>query len=117
MVKAFSEWKSGHPDGQYWFSRDVRGADGNLYHVHLIPENVPEAREEWDVLWFDKPIRPWLRRSDRYLLYANGGRHGYLLIAILEDPGAHKLWTPALKLVRETFEIVAENFVYFGQVP
>lgn len=115
LVQKFTEWKSGHPDGHYWFSRDVRGDDGNLYHVHLIPKNVPQERAEWDALWAKR--RAWQRRSDRYLLYADGGRHGYLLIALIEDPGAHTLWTAAQRATREALEIVAENFVYFGQVP
>lgn len=117
LVQKFTEWKSGDPDDHYWFSKDVRGDDGNLYHVHLVPNNVQADRKAWNVLWSQKPRRPWLRRSDRYLLYANGGRHGFLLIALLEDPGAHQLWERASQKDREDFEIVAENFVYFGQVP
>jgi hypothetical protein len=118
LVKKFTEWKSGPPNGHYWFSREVRGDDGHLYHAHLIPQNVVQDRVQWDALWSGRPRRPWLRRSDRYLLYADSGKlYGYLLIAVLDDPGAHTLWTPSAKVMRESFEIVAENFVYFGHVP
>lgn len=116
LLRSFSDWKAGQPEEHYWFSRDVRGDDGHLYHVHMVPNNEAKARKDWNSLWFDRPRRPWLRRSDRYLLYANGGQYGYLLLALIEDPGAHKLWTPALNAQRLAFEVVAENFVYFGQV-
>lgn len=117
LVGKFLEWKSS-PEDHYWFSKDVRGDDGYLFHVHLVPSNDQVARGIWDRLWSRHPRRPWSRRSDRYLLYADAGTsHGYLLIALIEDPGAHALWSPAQQAVRKQFEIVAENFCVFGVVP
>lgn len=117
LVGKFLEWKSS-PEDHYWFSKDVRGDDGYLFHVHLVPSNDPAARAKWDRLWSVHPKRPWSRRSDRYLLYADAGvTHGCLLIALIEDPGAHTLWSPAQRALREQFEIVAENFCVFGVIP
>ncbi|MGB4584776.1 MAG: type II toxin-antitoxin system YafO family toxin [Rhodoferax sp.] len=117
LVRKFTEWKSGPDDGHYWFSQNKRGDDGLLFHVHLIPNNEPAARKEWDRLWRGPPVRPWRRRSDRYLLYADGKRHGYLLIALLEDPGAHDLWQPLNRKMLEDFVVVADNFDFNGSVP
>lgn len=109
----FTEWKSGEPEEHYWFSRDVKG-DLGLFHAHLIPRNDLEKRSQWDSDWGDYRKR----RSDRYLLYANGGlRYGYLLIDVIEDPGAHDLWTSAQRRRLSNFETIADNFTYFGQVP
>jgi len=117
LVRKFIEWKSGLEDGHYWFSQNKLGDDGLLFHVHLIPKNEPAARREWDRFWRGPPVRPWRRRSDRYLLYADGKRHGYLLIALLEDPGAHDLWLPLNRNLLQDFVVVADNFDFNGSVP
>ena len=44
LVQKFTEWKSAGADGPYWFARDVRGDDGSLYHVHLVPNNEVAVR-------------------------------------------------------------------------
>ena len=89
----FAEWKSSEPDEHYWFSREVIG-DFGLLHVHMIPQNETERRKQCESDW--KNYRK--RRSDRYLIFANGGpRLGYLLIDLIEDPGAHLLWEHELR--------------------
>jgi hypothetical protein len=117
LVGKFTEWKSGLEDGHYWFSQNKLGDDGLLFHVHLIPNNEVVARQVWNRLWRGPPKRPWKRRSDRYLLYADGKRHGYLLIALLEDPGAHELWLPSNRKLLQDFVVVADNFDFNGSVP
>lgn len=117
LIQKFTEWKAGPPDEHYWFSNDKLGDDGKLRHVHMLPRAKSPDRVKWDAIWAKTPWRPWTRRSDRYLLYADGGRHGHLLIAILEDPGAHLLWTHAHKKQLADFETVADNFDYNGTVP
>lgn len=58
------------------------------------------------------------RTSDRYLLYAYGGhREGYLLISVIDDPGAHELWAPQNKARRQALEEIAEAFCVFGTIP
>jgi hypothetical protein len=50
------------------------------------------------------------------LLYADGTpAHGYLLIALLADPGAHELWKDR-ELVAE-LERIADDFHFHGTVP
>ena len=113
LKSKFLEWKSGAPDDHYWFSREVIG-DFGLVHVHMIPMNEPEKRAKWDSDW----SRHRKRRSDRYLLYADGGsQFGCLLIALIEDPGAHTLWSRAQKSQLSVFEKIADNFVHFRQIP
>lgn len=118
ILKAkFIEWKSQPGQDHYWFSRDVLGDDKHLRHVHLVPNNVQTDRETWNDLWSKGPKQAWQRRSDRYLLYADRGMGRYLLISLIEDPGAHALWEKSHTATRKAFEVVAENFVIFGQVP
>lgn len=115
LMSKFSEWKLGDPDDHYWFGRDVKGSSG-LYHVHMVPRNDLNKKKQWDISWG----RPGYskRDSDRYLLYANGGpRLGYLLIDLLEDPGAHGLWAGSQKSRLAALELVADNFIYAGKVP
>lgn len=116
ILKAkFIEWKSQPGQDHYWFSRDVLGDDKHLRHVHLIPNNVQPDRVAWDGFWSKNQSSR--RRSDRYLLYADRGMGRYLLISLIEDPGAHALWEKSHTATRKAFEVVAENFVTFGQVP
>lgn len=55
--------------------------------------------------------------SDRYLIYADGGRHGYLIIDLINDPGAHQIWNARFKGIREHWEEVASDFVCLGKLP
>lgn len=114
LIKDFTAWKSGKDEfGHYFFSRDK--VEKGLRHVHIVPKNNSVDLATWNRLW--KARRPHLRRSDRYLLYAHDNTHGYLLIQIIDDPGAHNLWQPKNRAVLERYEIVADNFCFNGTVP
>lgn len=106
--------KQGAPYDHYWFGRDVKGAFG-LCHVHLVPNNQLAKRAERDKCWENG----WdsRRTSDRYVLYAEGGIYGYLIIALFEDPGTHQLWTPARRADLRRFEEIADNFICLTQIP
>jgi len=114
LLNKFSEWKQGPPDDHYWFGRDVKGTYG-LCHVHLIPNNEQDKRAQWDEYW----QKGWdsRRKSDRYVLYADGGIFGYLIIALIEDPGAHKLWENASRSELKKFEAIADDFNQLGLIP
>lgn len=116
LVAKFTQWVAGDEFGHYWFCNRKLGDDKYLYHVHLIPENEKNKRATWDDLW-KKPRRRHERRSDRYLLYAENGRGDYLLIELLDDPGAHKLWEREYRGTLQDYITVAENYVLFGEVP
>ena len=84
-----------------------------LYHVHMVPRNVPGAQQQWDQDW----RRYGRRTSDRYLFYANSGSgRDYLLIDLVDDPGAHQVWDAAYAEYRKELEKTADDFVYFGKV-
>ena len=116
LVAKFTEWVAGDEFEHYWFCNRKLGDDRYLYHVHLIPQNEKNKRATWDELW-KKPRRHHERRSDRYLLYAVNGRGDYLLIELLDDPGAHKLWEREYRGTLQDYITVAENYVMFGEVP
>jgi len=115
LIEVFREWKSGDEDGSYFFSRDSRPINGKyLHHAHMIPANMQDELAKWDNNW----RRHRKRTSDRYILYADGGvSYGFLLIALIDDPGAHKLWNPERRGEVEILEKVAENFANFGLLP
>lgn len=116
FVTRFTQWVTGDEFQHYWFCHKVRGDDGYLYHVHLLPQKQQHKRDRWDYLWA-RPRQRHDRTSDRYLLYAQNAAGDYLLIEILDDPGAHLLWKPQYKQTLDDYIIVAENFVIFGDVP
>jgi len=68
------------------------GADPGHYlrHVHFIPTDAA-AEAKWLEDFADKHKKK-RRTSDRYVLYASDPKHGYLIIDMLDDPGAHDLW-------------------------
>lgn len=116
LLSDFEEWKAGHPDDSYIFGHDSLGIGTKyLYHAHMVPLNVQAELQEWDKVWERGRGR---RTSDRYLLYAYGGaREGYLLVAVIDDPGAHQLWAPQNRALRANLEQVAEDFCVFGTMP
>ena len=106
---------SGREDDSYFFSRNSAPANGKfLSHVHMVPVNLPEALELWNTNW----QRHSRRVSDRYLFYADGGpSNGFLLIAMVDEPGAHEIWNPGRRSEIKTLEEVADRFYHFGEVP
>lgn len=81
----------------------------------MAPVSTGSEKDKWNEYWAKR--RPWLRRSDCYVIYVYDPVHGYLLIDVLFDPGAHKLWTPACKQSLADYETVADNFIFDGSVP
>jgi len=116
LLSDFEAWKAGREDDSYIFGHDSLGIGSKyLYHTHMVPLNDQVALDLWDKVWERGRGR---RTSDRYLLYAYGGpREGYLLIAVIDDPGAHELWAPKNNGQRAALEEVAEDFCVFGSIP
>lgn len=108
-IKAeFLQWKANPQVDHPFFGKDGfnRGST-KVRHVHLRPTIVKKERE-WDVKFTDQRKRT----SDRYLFYVDGGfSQGYLLIDIIDDPGAHKIWDAANKQVRLDYEACAQRFI------
>jgi hypothetical protein len=115
LVEEFAAWKSSGEDDHYDFGKDGLGLGTKvLFHVHMVPLNVPEDHERWDKAW----KRHGRRTSDRYLFHAFGGaRLGWLLLDIVDDPGAHKVWDPEHRAVRAQLEAWAEAFTATGRLP
>ncbi|NHZ36019.1 type II toxin-antitoxin system YafO family toxin [Massilia rubra] len=111
----FQYYKSGNEFDHEWFCHD-RGADPGSYlsHVHLIPSN-PEDEATW-LADFENKHKRRHRSSDRYVLYASDPRHGYLIIDILDDPGAHEVWKQR-RTKLAGYELAATDFCTFGPKP
>ena len=62
---------------------------------------------------FDDRHKYKLRTSDRYVLYAYEPRHGYLIIDILDDPGAHDIWMARYTKL-PAYELAATDFCTYG---
>jgi hypothetical protein len=108
----FSNYTSGDRLNHPWFCHDV-GADPGEYlcHVHLIPTD-PENERQW-LADFEHSYRYKNRTSDRYVLYACDPRHGYLIIDILDDPGAHDVWKARYTKL-PNYELAATDFCTYG---
>ncbi|WNO03979.1 hypothetical protein [Rhodoferax mekongensis] len=115
LIEDFTTWKSGPEDDHFTFGSNALGRGSKLlHHVHMVPLFVPEAYDQWLVNW--ENYRP--RTSDRYLFYVDGGlAYGYLLIAIINDPGAHAVWQPQYAQYRKDLESIADDFFHFGIIP
>jgi len=90
----------------------------NLMHVHLMPSLNPGDNELWMKRWRLK--RPASHRtSDHVLVYVEDDFGDTLLIAILDEPGAHAIQdmrTPENKATMEGFAAVAEAFRANGAI-
>lgn len=78
----------------------------------------PGAHDLWMKLWRRKRPASW-RNSDNALVYVGDDAGNFLLIAILDAPGAHviaKMKTPENKATTEGFAAVAEAFRFDGSV-
>lgn len=117
LAKSFADWKTLEAQGRehYQFGRDVPGL-GNpaLRHVHVVPLFTEQAERAWNLAW----RRHRERTSDRYLFYADGTpAHGYLLITLINDPGAHVVWRPENRPFVELLEKIADEYHHFGKTP
>lgn len=121
-IQEFSSWQSlgGGEDDHFWFGKDgaydqPRGSlnERVLRHVHLTPEEGSPESEKWDRAW----ERHSRRTSDTVLVYADGGRHGFLLIAINWAPEGHsiaEMKTMETRHLMEGFAAIAERFIFSG---
>jgi hypothetical protein len=124
FIESFSDWKSRGPAGEfdhYYFGKDSEylrptlNGKRVLRHVHLVPSDNSADLAEWDRDW----RRYRRRKSDTALVYADGGRHGYLLIAILWEPGGHALAEMKTKEsadLMNNFAEVADQFQFDGSI-
>lgn len=95
LVEQFAWWKA-DPDREFrsfWFGKDgayqspdVDGRPYELRHCHLPPSSEP-AKTRWAAV-FKKLGR---KTSDRVLVYARRKNGDYLLIYVLDEPGAHEI--------------------------
>jgi hypothetical protein len=113
LIQRFKAWKAGDEYSSYWFGQTK--TERQLTHTHMAPVSEGEEKQAWDRYW--KKNQAHKRRSDCYVLYAYDKLHGYLLIDVLFDPGAHALWKPQAKNQLHHYEIVADNFIYAGVIP
>lgn len=117
FVARFLEWKSGDEDSSYYFGKDAFNRNSKwLRHVHMVPIASPDALEQWDKNW----QRSRARKSDRYLFYSDGGSFGYLLLGVVNDPGAHQFLAEpdsSDRLVLLEMEKQADAFYHFGKLP
>jgi hypothetical protein len=87
-------------------------------HVHLMPSVNSGDNDLWMKRWrLNRP--PSHRTSDHVLVYVADDAGDILLIAILDEPGAHAvadMRTPENKATMEGFAAVAEAFRYNGSI-
>ncbi len=116
FIGLFLQWKQDGEDESYFFGKDALNLQSSLVrHVHMVPLSTPDALAAWDTNW----QRHRKRVSDRFLFYVDGGIHGYLLLYIVNDPGAHEFLSKkdaANQLVRSAIEAMADEFYHFGTV-
>lgn len=122
LIAEFAAWKQTGAAGEYnnyyfgkdgEYSRPVINGRRVLRHVHLPPNDDERSMHVWRHAW----SRNRRRVSDTALVYADGGRFGYLLIAILWSPTAHSTARMATIEDRElmnNFAETAEQFMFFG---
>lgn len=114
LRNSFAAYKGGDEFSHKLFCHDIGSDPGcHLRHVHFIPTD-PEDLNRWMEL-FKIPYKRKQRTSDRYVLYAHDKTYGFLLIDILDDPGAHSLWSQR-RTTLAGYEKVASNFCTFGPV-
>jgi hypothetical protein len=101
---SFLDWAAaGKPNPHAMFGRNKTERD--LSHVHLHPTLTdPESLERWR----------FRGTSDRNLFYVDSRAHGYLLIDIVGDPGAHDMWKPTQAKKLGDWTEVAEAFCLGG---
>lgn len=116
FMDRFLQWKQDGEDESYFFGKDALNLHSTLVrHVHMVPLSSPDSLTAWDTNW----KRRRKRVSDRFLFYADGGSHGYLLLYIVNDPGAHAFLNsaePASQAVRAALQAMADQFYHFGIV-
>lgn len=123
LIKEFVDWKARGPAGEdnhYYFGKDaeyrepVVNGKRVLRHVHLVPLTGSRYSSAWDRAWHRGRGK---RVSDTALVYADGGRHGYLLLTILWEPTAHsiaEMSSPEDRNLMLNLAEIAEQFIFNG---
>ena len=78
----------------------------------MSPLDDAAATAKWDLQYAHKKIKT----SDRALIYAHNGNDCYLLIYILDNPGAHetaKMNTQKTKALMKYYAALAEQYITF----
>jgi hypothetical protein len=120
FASEFAAWKK---TGKHFaFGRDsayrepkVGVEDYKLRHVHLMPGISQKDIDAWERHW--KQGRE--RKSDHALVYAADDRGNFLLIGILDEPGAHavaRMKTQKHKATMEGYAAIAEAFRHDGSI-
>ena len=125
LVRAFADWKSMGPDGEYhhyYFGKDGEYArplvNGKkvLRHVHFVPGNDSPYKPQWDKVWG----RKGRKTSDDVVIYAQGAPcYGTLLIAVIIEPQGHnfaEMQTQEDEALMEGFASAADQFIFDGSI-
>ena len=102
-------------DGPY--RKPLVDGEPKLMHVHLMPSANRGDHELWMKRWNLK--RPASHRTSDHVLVYVADNFGALLIAILDEPGAHAISdmrTAKNKATMEGFVAVAEAFLANGDI-
>lgn len=92
----FHDWLHNN-DPDWVFGRDVSnhpsGRGGYARHLHMMPSETEENQLLTDK-WF-RTEKPYNRTSDRFIIYSLNKQapreNGMLILALVGDPGAHKI--------------------------
>lgn len=116
LKKNFADWNLSGATDCTVFGKDAfnRGSTV-LRHIHMRPMNDPVADSKWKTM----AKRGSTPTSDRYLFYANSGNGNYLLIYIVNNPGAHdflSMPTASEKALLKMFEAAADQFYHHNKI-
>jgi hypothetical protein len=113
LINAFSWWKE-DSSREYlspFFGKDsaliTPTVGGNAYvlrHCHLVPLHSQEALRRWSI----EHRRKSRKTSDRVLIYAQHADK-YLLIDVVDDPGAHEIMRMSDKRGKSLMQKFAEE--------
>jgi mRNA interferase YafO len=123
LCARFEAWKKSSDEySSYFFGKDgkyiaptVAGNKYILCHVHIVPILDEKQLSLWNRAWKHGKRKT----SDRALVYVSDNRGNFLLIAILEEPNAHKvadMKTQQDKELMVFFATVAEEFIFDGSI-
>ena len=116
LIADFDQWKAmpGRDGETAVFGRNGLNAGSTiLSHVHMVPLGTAEAAR-----WKENFRKKRGNKSDRYLFYVDGGpAYGFLLLAIVNDPGGHAIWHKSNADLRKKWHDMAEQFYNQGIVP
>ena len=99
------------------YRKPLVDGEPKLMHVHLMPSVNKGDHDLWMKRWNLK--RPSSHRTSDHALVYISDNFGALLIAILDEPGAHSvadMRTPENKATMAGFAAVAEAFLANGSV-